>query len=170
LVKIISALQFSTIFASKLLMYHLIFKTMKITKMLISFAVVAMILSSCSKYEEGPSISLKSAKARIAQEWKLVNMYNSSGEEQSIIPEWFLDFSKDGNVTTEKYGFDQPGTWAFEGDDNLKFTFGFNIAGSVVNSYENYQILRLASDELWLIDLNENNTSTYNYELRFSPK
>jgi hypothetical protein len=146
------------------------FTTMKTTKILLVLAVITFVFASCSKYEEGPSISLKSKKSRLAKEWKLVSMYNADGEEQSIVPDWENNYTKDGEYSTIAYGFSQDGTWEFDGDVNLKITYELSAGGATFKSYENYEILRLASDQLWLIDNNSGHVSTNGYELRFEPK
>lgn len=147
-----------------------ILQAMKTTRTLITLAVIAFVFSSCAKFEDGPKISLKSKKSRIAQEWELKVLYNADGEEQAVVPEWTMDYSKEGDYNTSVYGFEQEGTWAFDGDVNLKITYEISGLGATYKSYENYEILRLASDELWLIDKNESHTGTYNYELQFKIK
>ncbi|MBN2682325.1 MAG: hypothetical protein JXR58_07435 [Bacteroidales bacterium] len=143
---------------------------MKTTKILLVLAVIAFVFASCSKYEEGPSISLKSKKSRLAKEWKLVSLYDANGDEQSVVPDWENNYTKGGDYSTKVYGIEQNGTWEFDGDVNLKITYELSGGGATFKSYENYEIIRLASDELWLKDNNSGHVTTNGYELRFEPK
>ena len=86
-------------------------------------AVVATLMmgTSCKKYEEGPSFSLISKKARISNTWTIEKTVASNG----TVTEWSasdrdaytLEMKKDGTYTT-KYNFgsttlEGTGTWEF---------------------------------------------------------
>ena len=70
------------------------------------FLVLVMLVSSltfqsCSKYEEGPSISLRSKKARLVNKWKIDKMYKNgteytpTTEEQGIYSSMTFEFKDD---------------------------------------------------------------------------
>lgn len=111
--------------------------------------VVAVILlfnfSSCSKYEDGPSMSLRTKKARLTGEWELqeIDGNNVSGEE---IWEFVSDgdfeatYEDDGDKTTNK------GEWTWE-DEKEKIEIDIDDGGKF-----EMEILRLTNSELIMED------------------
>ena len=90
---------------------------------LLTALTLGIALSSCNKYEDGPSISLRSRAARVAGDWK-VKKATSDGQDVTSILTGFnysINYTKDGNYTatmtfmgttdTEK------GTWEFYDND-----------------------------------------------------
>ena len=90
---------------------------------LLTALTLGIALSSCNKYEDGPSISLRSRAARVAGDWK-VKKATSDGQDITSILTGFnysINYTKDGNYTatmtfmgttdTEK------GTWEFYDND-----------------------------------------------------
>ncbi len=90
------------------------------TKFTAAFFLMASLLCSCNKYEDGPALSLHTKKARVAGSWDLVyfttdghnefkdyysgtNACNLSGsysyETEIIVTSWIWNFSKDGKVS-----------------------------------------------------------------------
>jgi hypothetical protein len=117
-------------------------------------------LQSCSKYEDGPAISLKTKKARLVGKWDVVQIgtqvYTSSG---AYIVE--MHFDKDGDARmvvgqnyTSYYGYTYfygdtfVGSWEF---GEHKRTLDLILDGSAVN----FDIRRLTKDEVWLEDLSD---------------
>ena len=88
---------------------------------------------SCKKYDDGPNISLKSERARLARKWQVQIAYYSlftdtpsQGDDQTLIWQNLkLEFNKDSTYTLENYNIDltektiEKGTWKFT-DDLLK--------------------------------------------------
>ncbi len=111
--------------------------------------VVAVILlfnfSSCSKYEDGPAMSLKTKKARLTGEWELqeIDGDNVSGEE-------IWEFSSDGDfeVTYEDGGdkTTNKGEWTWE-DEKEKIEIDIDDGGKF-----EMEILRLTNSELIMED------------------
>ncbi len=116
-----------------------------------------ILLFSCSKFEEGPKISLLSKNKRISRIWKVEYSINlSDGVEHSADFEgWTFEFSKDGTYNqTIIYGESQTiitGSWEFIGDNQIRLNF--NAAGE--EQLDFYTILRLSKKELWLKDEKE---------------
>jgi hypothetical protein len=126
---------------------------MKRVKLLfVALFVATIALTSCGKYEEGPSISLRSKKARITGEWKMVKqMYNGtevalSAEEKNVV----LDIQKDGKFLVKTTGFSFEGTWEFS-SDKKKFITKQTFGGQT--STDESTILRLTNKELILEDI-----------------
>ncbi|KAF5035776.1 hypothetical protein DSECCO2_582020 [anaerobic digester metagenome] len=70
------------------------------------------------------------------------------------------------SVTIVSSGFTSTftGTWAFTADKaNLRLTYTGTIIGIPFTSDEEYTILRLTSDELWLEQVEGSNTFEYHY-------
>lgn len=120
-------------------------------------------LTSCGKYDEGPSISLRSKTARITGEWKLVKQeYNGvdvalDADDKSMV----MNIQKDGvYVLTSSYG-SFTGTWEFS-SDKTKFITNFVILGQTTTSEET--ILRLTNKELILESIEDGDKSRIELE------
>jgi hypothetical protein len=139
------------------------------SKLLSLIVAVALVFSvqSCGKYDEGPGLSFRSKKARVAGTWKLskssTNGVNEpldaddKDDELRLDKDGTLEFVDPGNATIK-------GTWDFESDkEKLKFTFnlGAGRGGSSVST--SATIIRLANKEMILesIDGTDKNRSEY---------
>lgn len=108
-------------------------------------------LSGCGKYEEGPSLSLRSKKARVANEWKIAYAYDL-GDLEEITADYvgeIWEFSKDGEfMERESDIVKKTGTWNFINDKE-------EITISIGTDIDKYRILRLKENEIWLKDHEE---------------
>ncbi|WP_306643350.1 hypothetical protein [Sanyastnella coralliicola] len=119
---------------------------------------LAFSLVMCDKYDDGPAISLISRTDRITNNWEV---YQAKSDEENVTDEfdqYELFIRSDGtcelhaeytflgvDFTTETEGF-----WYFrDSDQNVEFDFDDD------DFDDQYEILRLTSDELWLRDLDE---------------
>ena len=125
---------------------------MKKLNFLLSTAVAAaLVLSteSCKKYDEGPALSLRTKKARVANEWKIEYAYDfKDGEDETV--DYFgetWEFSKDGEwLERENGSIDKSGTWEFVSDkEALKI-----VRIGTGSSTDHYDILKLKEKEMWL--------------------
>jgi len=139
--------------------------------MIYSFALLmaGTIVTSCSKYEEGPKLTLASKKARLTGDWKLVSINNNgttqtvSGYESSVLIE------KDGTIkNTVTYSIlgtpntiTQNGTWEFS-DDKTKVLVKLNGSSNT----DEFIIVRLASKELKLKQVDGESYSISTYEAK----
>lgn len=116
-----------------------------------------VLLSGCSKFEDGPYFSLLTVKQRLVRTWKIEFSRNiESGIEHSADFEgWLLKFEKNGNYTkTVVYNQVQTifnGQWEILGKNQLKFEYTTNSG----NITEFYTIMRLTKKELWINDTKE---------------
>lgn len=121
------------------------FKCMK-NAILVSFLGIALMFASCGKYEEGPSFSLRSKKARAVGVWTYEKVL-ANGTEVNI--SFFADSKfelmdndkyqvRAGNIITEE------GTWNF---GTGKETIEVLETGSSTKNVST--ILRLTNDEFW---------------------
>lgn len=126
---------------------------MKKNTLILAVVFCALSLVSCSKYEEGPAISLRSKKERVSNTWKIENAYRSGEDVTEDYDQYTLTMTKDGDArlvaiyTSGAFTFEYEtnGTWKFENSKEvLVLDFEDNDADN------KYQILKLKEDELWL--------------------
>ncbi len=117
---------------------------------------ILVVLPSCSKYEEGPAISLRTKKARVANTWEVEKAYRNNEEVTDDYDEYTLKTTKDGDAELAalysagsfSFEYDTQGTWDFA-DDKESLMLDFEDDGAD----RNYQILRLTNDEMWLREI-----------------
>lgn len=119
------------------------------------------LITSCKKYPDGPSISLLSRKARLANTWHL-SSYSENGVDKTtdfnnIFQNAVITITKDGSYSLKYRAFgltdySETGTWRFTNDDNYFETNPTSGTGSVGQHY----ILRLKDKELWYQDTDAN--------------
>lgn len=115
----------------------------------VAFLSGALLFTGCGKYEEGPSLSLKTKKGRLSREWvpeKFID--GASGISASATSgSGSVTFKKDGTFSTSMFGFTGSGTWEFvSGKEKLSTKVdGQSTAGIVT-------ILKLTSKEFWTKD------------------
>ncbi len=125
----------------------------KSSKIIVFFIISALsFASSCSKYEDGPTISLLSSTNRISREWKTEYSINlETGIEHSAdFANWLLTIDKGGSFSNKTIynGLEITfnGSWTFIGDNQIRFNFNDNTGEQI----EFYTILRLSNDEFWI--------------------
>ena len=123
---------------------------------ILGFLVLALLSTSvsCSKYEDGPKISLLSKSKRISRDWKVEYSINLATqiEHSADFAGWLLSFNKDGSYSkTTIYNEQQTtttGKWELIGDNQLRFNYSTSSSEQIMF----YTILRLTKKELWLKD------------------
>lgn len=127
---------------------------MKISKWIALTGIVSIIaLGSCKKYEDGPAISLKSKKERVANTWRIEQAFRNGEDVTSDYDEYTLFTQKDGDAELAalysfgafSYEYETQGTWDFESNNEI-IAFDYQDNDADVK----YQILRLEEDALWL--------------------
>jgi len=116
---------------------------------------------SCGRYENGPEISLRSAKSRIVGEWHLADLLVNDKREQTLFDmesSSELTFNDDGTylynkLQSVKFPQELVGEWSF-GEDKTELLL---IQRDSINgdSERMYKITRLSKDELWLVNGSE---------------
>jgi hypothetical protein len=117
---------------------------------------VAVLTTSCNKYEEGPSFSLLTKKQRLTGEWTL-EAYISDGQDITSSVQaawgpaaWIIQKDERYSITGS---FNEHGDWELTGDkDEMRFDPDGN------DPAVSYHILRLRNKELWLRYTNSNGT------------
>lgn len=90
-----------------------------------------MAISSCSKYSDGPSISLTSRKARLCNDWILESYFRNETDKTDDNQTIKLVFDKDGsysmstltNYSGQIQGIYEHGTWQFEDNKGQLFLY-----------------------------------------------
>jgi hypothetical protein len=128
----------------------------------ILYLVIAFILVSggCKKYPDGPLLSLRSKKARLAGEWQLDKVIRN-GQDTTAYFKAYL--GSNYMLTIKKHGvyyvsgnFPGDGNWRL--DDKKEMIYFAPTGG--VGKEEGYEIRRLKSKELWLRNTDEQGTVT----------
>jgi hypothetical protein len=140
-------------------------KIMKKLSILLVFAVLgAFLFSSCSKYDEGPTITFRSNVSRISGEWKTTKSLRN-GTAESFDANDRVKIDKGGSVTFTHYNgsiaYTITGTWEFTSNDE-KVKFSQTYAG--VTSSNEYTIKRLSNSEMYLEKQDGNDLYRYEYE------
>ncbi|MBN4052068.1 hypothetical protein JYT53_01050 [Cytophagaceae bacterium AH-315-L13] len=109
-------------------------------------------MTGCKKYEEGPALSLKSKKGRVANKWKIDYAFDID-DNQVVTSDYTgetWEFAKDGEwIERDNDVIDKSGTWGFISDkESIKIT-------KDNNNIDYYDILKLKSKEMWLKDKDE---------------
>jgi len=128
------------------------------------FIVFPLILLSCKKYEEGPLLSLKSKKERLANTWKVETALRNSEDISQEYRNYHLTFTKEGYFfvfyVEQSANSTIQGTWVLSNDKKeISTSYYVDTQTKTIT----YKILRLKENELYLFDI-ETNT-----ELRFIP-
>ncbi len=134
------------------------------------FSLLALItFAGCKKYEDGPTISLASKKARLVNVWKLDKAF-VNGTELTLTTDDkddYTEFKKDGvyseTTVVNNVSNTTTGTWDFDDSkDNVIISYTY---GSITVTSTS-KILRLKSKELWMEHVDGNTT----YKYYFIPK
>ena len=138
---------------------------------LAAMILVALTLSSCGKYDEGPAISLRSKKARIANTW-MVEQYLDNGVDQtqafnSSFANYQMTMDKSGTYTLSgtilTIPFSDSGTWELV-DDKMSLQTLSNQTGSTPDKAT---IIKLKEKELWTKYTDSN---SHVIETHYAPK
>lgn len=118
-------------------------KILKLTTLLIGLTLIFG--TSCGKYEEGPGISFRSKKARVANEWIVDQYVYANGDVEKESESNILELTKDGGVTVIFSGGTLTGAWEFVKD---KEEISFNFSGTTYKE----KIVKLKNNDMWLED------------------
>ena len=131
-------------------------------KNLVTFCVLilVLVLNGCSKYEDGPNLSLRTKKGRLVNKWKWEKVFVNGkesmvgGQPPSAYDFW-VEFKND-NTYENFHGLD--GDWEF--DDSKENV----ILTSDPNFELTFKILKLKNNELWIEYKNGNELYEEHYE------
>lgn len=108
--------------------------------------VAAFIFTGCGKYEEGPAISLRSKKGRLAGDWKVEKATQTTSgitiDVTSALANQFYGYDKEGGCTFTMGSVMVAGTWKFS-DDKLMVIRTWPL------SVDTMHLTRLTNKEMW---------------------
>ncbi|PIP54489.1 MAG: hypothetical protein COX07_05050 [Bacteroidetes bacterium CG23_combo_of_CG06-09_8_20_14_all_32_9] len=119
---------------------------MKSQKFIFAAVIIFLISVSCTKYEDGPILTFRSKKERIAGTWKYESIiYVDQGTIVTTgLPTLVFKCAKDGLYSDNK---DSLGTWEFSGEVDLIIN---KSKGTSIVETTKWEILKLANKQLWL--------------------
>jgi hypothetical protein len=132
----------------------------------ISFLIVFVILgtTACKKYEDGPSLSLRTKKARLCGEWQLESLTDDGTD---ITADYKSAVGGTGEYHIEKDGtyhihgsVIEEGAWKFRSKKEQLVTQS-NVSGA---EEEVYTILKLKNSELWLRHVHDDGTLEFHFK------
>ncbi len=149
-------------------------------KVFASIAIVALLVGSvsvtgCGKYDEGPSISLRTKKARVVGEWEIEKIMRNgvdiTSDYRIFAASEVMTLKKDDsytlaitNTSLAGGGTDsESGTWAFASD---KEKFTTSVTDNNVTTTFTYDILRLTNKEFWTKEVDGSDTYEYHYKAK----
>ena len=133
---------------------------------------------SCKKYEEGPLISFRSKKSRIANKWKVANVFKNGVDSTSYYAaegSW-ADMDKDGNADvtviqsngTLSDTTNSEGRWELHEKNTVFALILTDLLTNVVDT-NTWFITRLKEKEFWLEEKDKDNDGNPDEELRLVP-
>jgi hypothetical protein len=144
-------------------------------KILLPILALLFLVASCGKYEEGPSFSLRTKKARVTGTWNIEKIIVNGEEQPTTFNEGGFQFSLDdidielnkdnsatitipvpfiGSVTDD-------GEWDFSNNkENIKIS-GFTQMEAINGEGK---ILRLTNSELWVLTEDDDDVTETHYK------
>jgi len=126
-------------------------------RILLIVGLMIFVMSSCRKYEEGPNLSLRSAKARATNSWAMESI-TINGIEKSDEPGYTNQrhyMFGDGQYTltvidpVTLIAENIQGNWElYDSDRKMALTLK-NFTGNI-DSVEDYKVLKLFKKQMWL--------------------
>ena len=107
-------------------------------------------LISCGKYEDGPGLSLRGKKGRLAGDWMVEKATSTNGSNvidyTSLFANYEFTYDKDGTYTLTVGSVSTIGTWEFNDDKSQLITT------SSSGNKDTSTITRLTNKEFWTKD------------------
>ncbi len=117
---------------------------------------VLTVIPGCNKYPEGPSLSLRTRKARLVNDWRIENYKFNDTDLTSLVTGYSETFTKNDDYSYEWGLANGSGTWAFIEDyEKVKLT------GSDDQSSRTLVILKLEEKALWYYYMDGNDRNEY---------
>jgi hypothetical protein len=112
-----------------------------------------LLLNSCKKYEEGPSISLRSKTERVANTWKIENYKINGTDFTSLVSEYTETFTKSGTYSYSWGLASGWGNWSFQNDKTE-----IKLNGSEAHTSRTLFIKKLEEKSFWYTFVDDNDT------------
>ncbi len=133
-------------------------------KLILILSVLSITLSSCLKksYEKGPIFSLRTKKARLANKWRVEEVFDRMDGASIPLTEeqknGYVEFTSDNQFTQTTTPSERKGTWDFYiTKSSIAVTYDYTDSFGYQYSYEEYwDIIKLKKKELWIINASGN--------------
>jgi hypothetical protein len=119
--------------------------TNKITLLaLLTVGISVSTLQSCKKYENGPSLSLRSRTERVANVWKIESYILDGSDLTSLTTGYTETYTKDKDFSFSYGSQSGTGKWVFQNDDKEIKVYGIDGQESKI-----MKILKLEEKSFW---------------------
>ncbi|MFM2017222.1 MAG: hypothetical protein RL007_878 [Bacteroidota bacterium] len=119
-------------------------------------AFIMLISESCSKYPDGPMLSLRTRTERVSNTWKIDNYKVNGNDYTSLLSGYTETFSKDGNYSYSWGSLSGTGTWAFQTNDKE-----IKLTGVSNQSTYTLVILKLEEKQFWYYYMDGNDKKEF---------
>ncbi len=120
-------------------------------KQIIGIILSLFILSSCSKYEEGPGINFVGKKERVTNKWTPVNTYINGIDRSHEYEGDVFEMSREGKFTLiTKYNEVFHGDWEFTNEKRNVLVRMYYPNTESVSEVIEWEIIKLRKSQLWL--------------------
>jgi hypothetical protein len=127
----------------------------QLTLILITTSVL-ILGDGCSKYPDGPMLSLRSRTERVSNTWKIDNYKVNGNDYTSLLSGYTETFSKDGSYSYSWGSLSGTGKWAFQSkDEEIKLTGGSN------QSTYTLVIMKLEEKQFWYYYMDGNDKKEF---------
>lgn len=127
----------------------------KIHLTILTVALLAASLTGCNKYDEGPSLSFRSASSRVVNNWEPKVILEDGQDITYYFQNYSIELTEDGrfvssDLDSQDSTFTQAGFWSLENDNqDLQFIY---TEPAVNPDRRTFQIKKLKKDEIWLLE------------------
>jgi hypothetical protein len=131
---------------------------LKKINIIISIFCIFIATNGCKKYEEGPNLSFRSAKARASNAWRLESISIDGVEKVGLsqyrtqIQNWLGDGVYNMTFIDPASGVNQrvDGTWILTDNNKQVSIIENNTVTGVAGNSITYNILKLKNNSMWL--------------------
>lgn len=106
--------------------------------------ILTLMVGACSKYEEGPLISVLPRKERIEGKWIAASVKYNSNDSTSVYKDYIWEFTRNYTAILQVGPVKKLGIWSTVSSDQ---DFRIDYDDGVV---EQYTILKMTRTEFWL--------------------
>jgi hypothetical protein len=138
-------------------MFSPLLKHSRILILLLVTVIVVMGTNACTKYEEGPLISLNSRKSRVVNDWKLTFLSRNNYDETADYEVYRMKFEENGKFEWTYRPAGQMADSVFTADwelasvnEQIKLSYPAPPGTGVDTLLLYFDIVRLKDKELWL--------------------
>lgn len=110
----------------------------------LSVFAISVFLSSCSKYPDGPTVSLLPRKERIEGKWVAESVKYNSIDSTTSYSTYIWEFTRNYSVILQVNDMKYTGIWSTATNDN-DFVIDYDNGNQ-----EKYEIRKMLRDEFWL--------------------